>query len=81
LNGSKHSLGARPTDPHESERVRIFFWCPAERRLLLLFFVARGFRFHPSMDILLRSLAPEIEIARIALAKNWRRGLTVNFRQ
>ncbi len=47
----------------------------------LLFLVAPGFRFHPSMDIVLRYLSPEIEIARIALAENWRRGLRVVFRQ
>src|SRR5579863_170016 len=47
----------------------------------LLFLVAPGFRFHPSMDILLRYLSPEIEIARTALFENWRRGLRVVFRQ
>ncbi len=47
----------------------------------LLFLVAPGFRFHPSTDIVLRFLSPEIEIARIALAENWRRGLRVVFRQ
>ncbi len=47
----------------------------------MLFLVAPGFRFHPSMDIVLRYLSPEIEIARVALAENWRRGLRVVFRQ
>ena len=47
----------------------------------LLFLVAPGFRFHPSTDIVLRFLSPEIEIARIGLAENWRRGLRVVFRQ
>jgi hypothetical protein len=47
----------------------------------LLFLVAPGFRFHPSTDIVLRYLSPEIEVARIALAENWRRGLRVVFRQ
>jgi hypothetical protein len=47
----------------------------------LLFLVAPGFRFHPSTDIVLRYLSPEIEVARIALAENWRRGLKVVFRQ
>jgi hypothetical protein len=46
-----------------------------------LFLVAPGFRFHPSIDIVLRYLSPEIEIARIALAENWRCGLRVVFRQ
>jgi hypothetical protein len=47
----------------------------------LLYLVAPGFQFHPSMDIVLRYLSPEIEIARIALVENWRRGLRVVFRQ
>ncbi len=47
----------------------------------LLFLVAPGFRFHPSMDVVLRYLSPEIEIVRVALAENWRRGLRVVFRQ
>ena len=47
----------------------------------LLFLVAPGFQFHPSADIVLRYLSPEIEVVRIALAENWRRGLKVVFRQ
>ncbi len=47
----------------------------------LLLLVAPGFRFHPSIDIVLRYLSPEIEIQRIALAENWRRGLRVVLRQ
>ena len=47
----------------------------------LLFLVAPGFRFHPSADIVLRYLSPEIEIARVALAEDWRARLRVVFRQ
>jgi len=47
----------------------------------LLFLVAPGFQFHPSADVVLRYLSPEIEVARIAVAENWRRGLKVVFRQ
>jgi hypothetical protein len=54
---------------------------PLNARPPLLFLVAPGFRFHPSIDIVLRYLSPEIEIARIALAENWRCGLRVVFRQ
>jgi hypothetical protein len=54
---------------------------PLNAKPPLLFLVAPGFRFHPSTDIVLRYLSPEIEIARIALAENWRRGLRVVFRQ
>jgi hypothetical protein len=54
---------------------------PLNAKPPLLFLVAPGFRFHPSIDIVLRYLSPEIEIARIALAENWRRGLRAVFRQ
>jgi len=54
---------------------------PLNAKPPLLFLVAPGFRFHPSTDIVLRYLSPEIEIARIALAENWRCGLRVVFRQ
>jgi hypothetical protein len=47
----------------------------------LLFLVAPVFRFHPSSDIVLRYLSRDIEVARIGLAENWRRGLRVIFRQ
>jgi hypothetical protein len=47
----------------------------------LLFLVAPGFRFHPSSDIVLRYLSPQIEVARVGLGENWRRSLRVVFRQ
>ena len=47
----------------------------------LLFLVAPGFRFHPSSDIVLRYLSRDIEVARIGLGENWRRGLRVIFKQ
>ena len=46
-----------------------------------LFLVAPGFHFHPACDIVLRHLSPEIEVTRIGLSENWRRGLKVVFRQ
>ena len=46
----------------------------------LLWLVAPGLRFHPATDILLRYLAPEIQVTRIGLNENWRRGLRVIFR-
>ena len=47
----------------------------------LLFLVAPGFQFHPTGDVLLGYLTPEIEIMRVGLADNWRRGLRVIFRK
>jgi hypothetical protein len=68
-------------DQDDFRRYGYFPEVPLNGKPPLLFLVAPGFRFHPSMDIVLRYLSPEIEIARIALAENWRRGLRVIFRQ
>jgi hypothetical protein len=54
---------------------------PLKPKPPLLYLVAPGFRFHPTLDIVLRYLSPEIEVTRIALAENWRRGLKVIFKQ
>lgn len=47
----------------------------------LIWLVAPGLRFHPATDTLLKYLAPEIQVTRIGLNENWRRGLKVVFRQ
>jgi hypothetical protein len=47
----------------------------------LIWLVAPGLRFHPSTDTLLKYLAPEIQITRVGLNENWRRGLQIIFRQ
>lgn len=51
----------------------------AEPPLLLL--VAPSLQFHPAGDILARCLSREIEICRVGLNENWRRGLRVILRQ
>jgi hypothetical protein len=47
----------------------------------LLFLVAPAIRFHPATSTLLPYLSEEIEVARVGLAENWRRGLKVVLRQ
>jgi hypothetical protein len=47
----------------------------------LLFLVAPSLRFHPAGDVLLRYLAPDIEVCRIGVNEHWRRGLKVVLRQ
>ncbi len=47
----------------------------------LVYLVAPALRFHPATDTLLRFLSPEIEVLRVGLAENWRRGLRVVMRQ
>ena len=69
---------------HEQDDFRRFGYFPdiqLKPDPPLLYLVAPGFRFHSSMDIVLRYLTPEIEVARVALAENWRRALKVVFRQ
>ncbi len=46
----------------------------------LLWLVSPGLRFHPTTDLVLKYLSPAIEITRIGLNENWRRGLQVVFR-
>jgi hypothetical protein len=47
----------------------------------LLYLIAPALRFHPSTDVLLEFLRPEMEIVRIGLAESWRHGLRVMMRQ
>jgi hypothetical protein len=47
----------------------------------LVWLVAPGLRFHSATDTLLKYLSPEIQVARIGLSENWRRGLKIIFRQ
>ena len=47
----------------------------------LVWLVAPGLQFHSSTEILLKYLSTEIQVTRIGLNENWRRGLKVVFRQ
>ncbi|MGH9861655.1 MAG: hypothetical protein ACRD5F_16670, partial [Candidatus Acidiferrales bacterium] len=46
----------------------------------VLCLIAPGFRFHPSTEVILRYLSPEIEVQRIGLNEGWRQGIQVVFR-
>jgi hypothetical protein len=47
----------------------------------LLWLVAPALQFHSSNGILLRYLSPEIQVTRLGLNENWRRGLKIVFRE
>ena len=47
----------------------------------LVYLIAPALRFHSSAHTVLRYLSPEIQVTRIGLSENWRRGLRVAFRQ
>jgi hypothetical protein len=47
----------------------------------LVWLVAPSLRFHPANEILVRYLSPDLQISRIGLNENWRRGVRVMFRQ
>jgi hypothetical protein len=49
--------------------------------LPIVYLVAPALRFHPATDVIVRNLSPQIEIVRVGLAENWRRGLRVVLRQ
>jgi len=47
----------------------------------LVWLVAPGFRFHSSTETVLKYLSAEIQITRIGVNENWRRGIKVVYRQ
>lgn len=47
----------------------------------LVYLISPALRFHPSTDTLLHFLRPEMEVIRVGLAENWRKGLRVMMRQ
>jgi hypothetical protein len=51
---------------------------PRPPRLLL---IAPSLRFHPATDVILRHLHRDIEVVRVGLNEQWRRGLKVVLRQ
>ncbi len=63
------------------ESLGYFAGLPLQQKAPLLYLVAPGFRFHPSTDIVLRYLSPELELARVGLNENWREEVRVVFRK
>jgi hypothetical protein len=51
-----------------------------DERAPLLWLVSPGLRFHPSTDVILKYLSPEIQVTRIGLNETWRQQLQVVFR-
>lgn len=47
----------------------------------LVYLVAPALRFHPATDTLLRALSSQLDMVRVGLAEDWRRGLRVVLRQ
>ncbi len=63
------------------ERCGYFSGMELDPRPPLVWLVAPGLRFHSATDILLKYLSSEIQITRIGVNENWRRGLRIVFRQ
>jgi len=63
------------------QRYGYFAGVPLQPKPPLLYLVAPSLRFHPSTDTLLRYLTPDVELERVGLNEDWRRGLRVVFRQ
>lgn len=47
----------------------------------LVYLVAPAIRFHPTTEVLLRYLTPELEIIRVGVSESWRRGIRVVMRR
>ena len=58
-----------------------FSGMPLQAAPPLVYLVSPALRFHPATDDLLQYLAPNLELVRVGLAENWRRGLRVVMRQ
>ena len=63
------------------ERYGYFAGKQLDAKPPLVYLVAPALRFHPSADTVLKHLLPEIQVTRIGLNENWRRGLKVVFRR
>ena len=63
------------------ESLGYFTGLELQKKPPLLYVVAPGLRFHPSTDIVLRFLSPEVQLIRVGLNEHWRQGLQVVFRQ
>jgi hypothetical protein len=63
------------------QRFGYFAGVEIDPRPPLVWLVAPGLRFHSATDTLLKYLSSEIQVTRIGLSENWRRGLKIIFRQ
>ncbi len=62
-------------------RYGYFTGVELQQKAPLLYLVAPGLRFHPTTEVILRYLSREVEVARVGLNENWRKGLRVVLRQ
>jgi len=47
----------------------------------VVYLVAPALRFHPTTETILSYLTPEMEVVRVGLVEDWRRGLRVSMRK
>lgn len=62
-------------------RYGYFAGCEIDPAPPLLWLAGPSLRFHSTIGTLLKYLSPEIQVTRIGLNENWRRGIKVVFRQ
>jgi hypothetical protein len=51
------------------------------KQLPALWLVAPSLHFHAATDLVLKYFSPEVEVTRIGINENWRRGIRVTFRK
>jgi hypothetical protein len=69
---------------HAQEDFSRFGYFPGielDPRPPLMFLVAPALHFHPSSEVILKCLNPEIEVYRVGVNEHWRRGVRVVLRQ
>jgi hypothetical protein len=65
----------------EISRYGYFPGIELQKAAPVVYLIAPAMRFHPTTDVLLTDLSPEMEVVRVGLAESWRRGLRVVMRQ
>lgn len=65
----------------ELERGGYFAGCALSPQPPLLLLVSPALQFHSACEVILRYLSPVIEVVRVGLNEDWRRGVKVVSRQ
>jgi hypothetical protein len=79
LNAERRLEGNRDTGAFE--RQGYFAAAQVAARVPKLLLIAPALRIHPSNEIVLRYLSPQVEWELIAVSEHWRRELKVVFRK
>jgi hypothetical protein len=81
LRAVVRSTASPPFGAWRVSQLHLFSWRRNSGIATTGLLVAPALRFHPVTGILLEALSPQIEVVRVGLTENWRRGIRVVMRQ